>query len=265
VVSTRPIQEPGAGREPALPQPSGDRAQAQRELAAMKAEHGGGSGGGRLRAAVFGINDGLVTNASLVVGVAAAATGRQAVILAGVAGLVAGAFSMGAGEYISVRTQRELFEARIASERRRLREHAAAERHEVAVIFRAKGLAAQDAERVAEHVMADPEVALDLMAREELGLNPEDLGSPTGVAISSFLAFAIGGAAPLLPYIVLDGSAAMLAALVLAGIALVAVGAATARLSERSLLLGALRSLAVGGLATAVTYLVGRVVGTVVR
>jgi vacuolar iron transporter family protein len=248
----------------AMKQALDDRAQALRELAAMKAEHGGGGGGGRLRAAVFGINDGLVSNASLVVGVAAA-TGRQAVILAGVAGLVAGAFSMGAGEYISVRTQRELFEARIASERRRLREQAAAERHEVAVIFRAKGLAAQDAERVADHVMADPEVALDFMAREELGLNPEDLGSPMGVAISSFLAFSVGAVVPLVPYVVLDGSAALLAALVLAGIALLAVGAATARLSERSLLLGAARSLAVGTMATAVTYVVGRVVGTVVH
>ena len=136
----------------------------------------------QLRAAVFGANDGLVSNAALVIGVAAAEPGRQMVLLAGIAGLVAGAFSMAAGEYISMRVQREVFESRIALERREIGRAPAAEREEVSVIFQAKGLPQADAERVADHVMADPDVALDLMAREELGLNPDDLGSPWGAA-----------------------------------------------------------------------------------
>ena len=143
---------------------------------------GGRVEGHLLHAAIFGINDGLVTNASLVVGVAAAEPGRQVVILAGTAGLVAGAFSMAAGEYISMSVQREMFESQIALERRELHDDPEGERAEVAVIFRAKGLPAEDADRIADHVMAQPEVALDLMAREELGLNPDDLGSPWGAA-----------------------------------------------------------------------------------
>jgi vacuolar iron transporter family protein len=241
------------------------RARAQQELAAMKAEHADTSRGGRLRAAVFGLNDGLVTNASLVVGVAAASSERQAVILAGVAGLVAGAVSMAAGEYISVRTQRELFESRLDAERRQLRERPEAERREATIIFRAKGVPPEDAERLADQVMADPEVALDLMAREELGLIPDDLGSPVTVAFSSFVSFALGAALPLLPYIMLSGMPAMIGALVLAVAALAALGATTARLSGRSPLRGILRAVGIGVLGTGVTYLVGRLVGTVVQ
>src|SRR5215468_10565377 len=191
------------------------RQDAMRELLRMKEHHARSSGGGRLRAAVFGVNDGLVTNASLVVGVAAADPGRHVVILAGIAGLVAGAFSMAAGEFISMSVQRELFEAQIALERKELQEDPEGERHEVAVMFRAKGIDAEDAERIADKVMAQPEVALDLMAREELGLNPDDLGSPWGAAMSSFLAFAAGAVIPLVPYALLSGSAAMLVSLAL--------------------------------------------------
>src|SRR5690242_17961793 len=182
------------------------RREALKKLSQMKEQHGRGTGGGRLRAAIFGINDGLVTNASLVVGVAAADPGRQVVILAGIAGLVAGAFSMAAGEYISMSVQREVFESQIALERRELREEPDHEREEISVMFRAKGLPDSDAERIADHVMSQPEVALDLMAREELGLNPDDLGSPWGAATSSFIAFAVGASVPLLPYIVLGGT-----------------------------------------------------------
>ena len=138
------------------------REQALRDLQQLKEHHSGtASGGGRLRAAIFGINDGLVTNASLVVGVAAAEPGRQVVILAGIAGLVAGAVSMAAGEYISMSVQREVFESEIAREGRELRDSPAAEREEVAVMFRAKGLPDEDAERIADHVMEEPSVALD--------------------------------------------------------------------------------------------------------
>jgi VIT1/CCC1 family predicted Fe2+/Mn2+ transporter len=241
------------------------RARAQQELAAMKAEHEDTSRGGRMRAAVFGLNDGLVTNASLVVGVAAANTGKASVILAGVAGLVAGAVSMAAGEYISVGTQRELFESRLEAERRQLRERPEAERREATIIFRAKGVPAEDAERLADQVMADPEVALDLMAREELGLIPEDLGSPITVALSSFISFSIGAALPLLPFLMLDGTAAMICALILAAAALAALGAITARLSGRSVMRGIMRAVAIGALGTGVTYLIGRAIGSVIQ
>src|SRR5919199_1665224 len=191
------------------------------ELIRIKEHHAQtGSAGGRLRAAIFGINDGLVTNASLVMGVAAAAPDRKAVLLAGIAGMVAGAFSMAAGEYISMSVQREVFESRIALERQELQDDPEGERHEVAVIFRAKGLPAEDAERIADHVMQQPEVALDLLAREELVLNPDDLGSPWGAAISSFLAFAVGAVVPLVPFVLSEGRTALVSALVLAGLGL---------------------------------------------
>jgi VIT1/CCC1 family predicted Fe2+/Mn2+ transporter len=227
----------------------------------MKEKHARGTGGGRLRAAIFGINDGLVTNASLVVGVAAAEPGRQVVILAGIAGLVAGAFSMAAGEYISMSVQRELFEAQIALERQELADNPEWERQEVAIIFRAKGLSAEDSERIADHIMAQPEVALDLMAREELGLNPDDLGSPWGAAISSFLAFALGAVVPLLPYAVADGGTALVFALALAGLVLGMVGWMTAQFTDRPRLFGALRALLIGAVATGVTYVIGHLVG----
>jgi VIT1/CCC1 family predicted Fe2+/Mn2+ transporter len=244
--------------------PTTSREDAVRKLHEMKEHHAHGTAGGRLRAAIFGINDGLVTNASLVVGVAAAEPGRQVIILAGIAGLVAGAFSMAAGEYISMATQRELFEAQIALERRELKEDPEWEREEVAIIFRAKGLPPDDAERIADHVMAQPEVALDLMAREELGLNPDDLGSPFGAASSSFVSFAVGAAIPLLPYVVAAGNIAMIGALGLAALTLVVVGGLTALLSQRPIWFGSLRALGLGALATGVTYVVGRLIGVAV-
>src|SRR5207248_7272742 len=129
----------------------------------------------------------------------------------------------------------------IARESRELRDSPAEEREEISVMFRAKGLPEDDAERIADHVMAQPDVALDLMAREELGLNPDDLGSPWGAATSSFLAFAAGAAVPLVPYIVLGGVSAMIASLALAGVVITGVGGMTARLTQRSVVFGALR------------------------
>ncbi len=240
------------------------RQEAVRELLRMKEHHAQGTGGGRLRAAIFGINDGLVTNARLVVGVAAAEPGRQVVVLAGIAGMVAGAFSMAAGELISMSVQRELFQSQIALERRELEQDPEGERHEVAVMFRAKGLEPDEAERIADSVIAQPDVALDLMAREELGLNPDDLGSPWGAATSSFVSFAAGAAVPLLPYIFLGGAPAMLWSLALAALMLMTVGGITARLTHRSLSFGALRALVIGAVATGVTYVVGRIVGVAV-
>ncbi len=237
------------------------RQRALLRLAEIQSAHDGHARGGSLRASIFGVNDGLVSNASLVIGVAAANPGPSFVILAGVAGLVAGAFSMAAGEYISMKVQREVFESQIALERNELDERPDAEMEELQVIFEAKGVPPEDAARIAGHIMADPEVALALMAREELQLNPDDLGSPWRAAGGSFVAFCLGAVLPILPFIFATGYTALLVSLAVTGVALLTVGSFTARLTRRSLLFGGLRMLGIGGVATAVTYLVGRVVG----
>jgi VIT1/CCC1 family predicted Fe2+/Mn2+ transporter len=221
----------------------------------------GGVRGGRLRAAVFGINDGLVSNASLVIGVAAANPPQNVVVLAGLAGLVAGAFSMAAGEYISVRVQREMYEALIESERREIDEDPEHELFEASVILQARGVPPKFADEVAAHVMADREAALDMMTRDELGLNPDDLGSPWGAAASSFGAFAIGAALPVLPYLFLASPVAFWVALTLAGIALAAVGALSSWLTDLPPWRGALRMVVIGALAVGVTYVIGRLLG----
>ena len=167
-------------------------------------------GGGNLRAAVFGVNDGLVSNASLILGVAGASSDARLVLVSGVAGLAAGAFAMAAGEYVSVRSQRELFEYQIGLERDELKQYPEAEAQELALIYTAKGLPQKEANRLAKQIVADPEHALDTLAREELGLNPADLGSPIGAAVSSFLAFGLGAAIPLLPFALASASNAML-------------------------------------------------------
>src|SRR5215813_6993709 len=171
--------------------------------------HRGLGGGGNLRAAVFGINDGLVSNASLIFGVAGASPDVSVVLLTGVAGLTAGAFAMAAGEFVSVRSQRELFEYQIGLERAELKEYPEAEAQELALIYAAKGLPTKEAKRLANKLVADPAHALDTLAREELGLNPEELGSPIGAAISSFLSFAAGALLPLLPYMLGGGALAL--------------------------------------------------------
>lgn len=220
-----------------------------------------GSGGGSLRAGVFGINDGLVSNLSLVMGVAGAAPGREFIILAGLAGLLAGAFSMASGEYISMRVQRELFEREIDIERAELEESPDEEREELALIYRAKGIPAAEAERVASRLVADKQIALDTLAREEVGLDPRELGSPWGAALTSFAMFAAGAALPVLPYLVLVGPPAFFGSVALSGLALLVVGALTALLTGRSLLLGAGRMLLIGAASAAVTFAVGRLLG----
>jgi VIT1/CCC1 family predicted Fe2+/Mn2+ transporter len=240
-----------------------ERARALRELARIRDQNVGAPGakGGWLRASVFGVNDGLISNLSLVAGVSAAASDPHFIVLAGLAGLVAGAFSMGAGEYVSVRAQREVFESLIAQERWRLRNRSDEERHEVSVIYRAKGIPAADAERLADHIMTDPAIALDLMAREELGLDPDQLGSPWGAAIGSFISFAVGATLPVVPYFLFAPGPALLVALALCAVALFAVGALTAHLSRRPPLFGGVRMLFIGALAAGVTYLVGHLIG----
>ena len=216
---------------------------------------------GSLRAAVFGINDGLVSNTALVMGFAGSGAASQAILLAGVAGLLAGAFSMGAGEYVSVSSQRELFEREIGLEAEELRDKPEEERRELALIYRAKGLDPAAADEIAEQIMRDRRAALDTMAREELGLDPDDLGSPWGVAASSFASFSIGAFVVVLPYLLTAGTAALVSALVLAGLALVAVGAGIGVLAGRGLVRGAVRQLIVGGLAAGATFLIGQLIG----
>jgi VIT1/CCC1 family predicted Fe2+/Mn2+ transporter len=223
--------------------------------------HRGLSGGGNLRAAVFGVNDGLISNASLILGVAGANADAATILLTGVAGLVAGAFSMAAGEYVSVRSQREMYEYQIGLEREELAEYPAEEAHELALIYEARGIESTEALRMATQIIADPERALDTLAREELGLNPDDLGSPWGAALFSFISFAVGSAIPLLPFLFGVGGARLQAAIVLTAIALFAVGATLSLFTGRGALMSGARMLAIGAAAGGVTYSLGKLLG----
>ena len=223
--------------------------------------HRGVSGGGNLRAAVFGVNDGLVSNASLILGVAGASANNSIILLSGVAGLLAGAFSMAAGEYVSVRSQREMFEHQIGLECDELAQYPEEEAEELALIYAARGLAREDALKLAKAIIADPAQALDTLAREELGLNPEELGSPWGAAIFSFLSFAAGALAPLLPFLALGGDRALPVSIGITALALFAVGAAISLFTGRSALRDGLRMLAIGAAAGGLTYAIGRMLG----
>jgi VIT1/CCC1 family predicted Fe2+/Mn2+ transporter len=216
---------------------------------------------GTFRAAVFGVNDGLVSNLSLVMGVAGASADTRYVLLAGVAGLLAGAFSMAAGEYVSMRAQRELFENQIEIEKRELAEDPQGEQKELELIYRSKGLPDAAAAKLASQMMEDPDIALDTHAKEELGLNIRELGSPWGAAASSFVSFVIGASVPVIPYILFASSTAFMTSLVLSAFALLAVGAMISSYTGRSALISALRMLLIGFCAAAVTYVVGRVIG----
>jgi len=241
-VSSHPVQEPG---------------------------HRSGNSG-TIRAAVLGGNDGLVSNFSLVMGVAGGVDNPDIIVIAGVAGLLAGAFSMAAGEYVSMRSQREIYEHQIGLEKAELEEWPEEEEEELAMIYEAKGLPRKDAERVAAHLMANPELALDTMVREELGLNPDDLGAPWAAAISSFVAFAAGALLPILPYLLGaaggaaggTGGQALLLSAIVSGIGLFLVGAAVALASGRGVMFGGMRMVLIGGAAAAVTYGIGTLIGT---
>ena len=217
---------------------------------------------GALRAAIFGISDGLVSNTALVMGFAGSGVDRGTVLFAGVAGLLAGAFSMAAGEYVSVASQTDLFRRELALEERELREKPLEEQRELELLYRAKGLDADTAKKTAEKIMADPKTALDTLAREELGLDPDELGNPKRVAASSFAAFAVGAAVPVIPYFFLSGLTALFVAVTLAVIAMLVVGGTVGRVSGLGVARSAARQLLVGGGAAAVTYIVGRLVGT---
>jgi VIT1/CCC1 family predicted Fe2+/Mn2+ transporter len=223
--------------------------------------HRGFGTGGNLRAAVFGVNDGLVSNLSLILGVAGASSNSGLILLSGIAGLLAGAFSMAAGEYVSVRSQREMYEYQIGLEQAELKEYPDEEAEELALIYAARGMNKEDARELARRTIADPRLALDTLAREELGLNPEDLGSPWGAALSSFFSFGAGALVPLAPFLFARGEGALVAAVVITGVALFGVGATISLFTGRSAVRDGLRMLAIGGGAGAITYLLGTLLG----
>jgi VIT1/CCC1 family predicted Fe2+/Mn2+ transporter len=220
-----------------------------------------GMGGNNLRAAVFGANDGLVSNASLILGVAGAAGEGRLVLVSGVAGLLAGAFSMAAGEYVSVSSQREMFEHQIGAERDELRQYPAEEAAELSLIYQARGLGKEDADRMAGQIIANPEYALDALAREELGLDPGSLGSPVGAAVFSLFSYAAGAMVPLAPFIVWSGRSALLTAVGLTSAALFGIGAAISLFTGRRALRGGLRMLLIGAAAAGATFSIGHLLG----
>jgi VIT1/CCC1 family predicted Fe2+/Mn2+ transporter len=226
------------------------------------ASHRGSGRSGGLRAAVFGVNDGLVSIACLVLGVAGASSEAGLILLTGVAGLLAGAFSMAAGEYISMRSQREMFEYQIGLEREELAQYPDEEAGELALIYQARGMEQEEAMALAKRMIADPEMGLDVLAREELGLNPEELGSPWTAAISSFFAFVTGGTVPLLPYLLGVERDALLIAILITLLALFGIGTVLSLFTGRNAIWGGLRMLAIGSTAGAVTYFIGGLLGT---
>ncbi len=230
-------------------------------LEQMRAERHRTGGAGNLRAAVFGVNDGLVSNTSLILGVAGAGAAADVILLSGLAGLLAGAFSMAAGEYVSVRSQREFHEYQITLEREELDQYPQEEAAELALIYQAKGIAEVEARRMAQNLINDPDRALDTLVREELGLNPDDLGSPWGAALSSFLAFAFGALIPVLPYLLLSGHTAFEGVMAASGISLFGVGAALSLFTGKHALLGGLRMLGIGAAAGLATWYIGGALG----
>jgi VIT1/CCC1 family predicted Fe2+/Mn2+ transporter len=218
--------------------------------------------GGGARAAVFGLSDGLVTNISLVLGVAGASPGGQIVRLVGVAGLVAGAFSMGAGEYLSMSAQRELLQRELDVERESLSQSPEGEAQELLGMYEERGIAPAVARDMVHEVMADPELALETHAREELGISPNNLGSPLQAAASSFVSFAIGAFIPLVPWLITSGTAAIVASIVLTAVASLAVGVVLATFTQRSKVRSALRQLGITAVAAGVTYGIGRAIGS---
>ncbi|WP_407702511.1 VIT1/CCC1 transporter family protein [Streptomyces niger] len=218
--------------------------------------------GGWLRPAVFGAMDGLVSNLALMTGVAGGSVSQQTLVITGLAGLAAGAFSMAAGEYTSVASQRELVQAELDVERRELRKHPKDEQAELAALYESRGVEPALAREVAAQLSKDPEQALEIHAREELGVDPSDLPSPIVAAVSSFGSFALGALLPVLPYLL--GASALWPAVVLALLGLFGCGAVVARVTARSWWYSGLRQLALGGAAAGVTYVLGTLFGTAV-
>ena len=216
---------------------------------------------GGYRAAVFGVSDGLVSNVALILGVAGASSGQELVRIAGLAGLIAGAVSMAAGEYISMQAQRELLERELEMERR---EHVRNPEHEVeelAEIYESRGMDAETAREMATNIMDDPEKALEVHAREEMGIDPNELGNPVFAATTSFISFALGAVLPLLPWFFGGGNGAIVGSIALGVVGAVLVGGALALATSRSIVRGSLRQLVIAAAAAAITFGIGSAVG----
>lgn len=233
-----------------------------------RAERHGRWGSGRARAAIFGLSDGLVSNMGLVAGIAGASEGADAVLVGGVAGLVAGAFSMAVGEYVSMKANSELAERELAIERREIEHDREGETRELAGIYVARGVDPADADQLAQIMMADDERALQTHAREELGIDPDQLGSPVGASLASFAAFAVGAAIPLLPWLFASGSdasaALVVASLVLGLVAAFVLGALIGRRTGHGVLRTAIRQVGWATAAFVATYAIGSALGTAV-
>jgi len=219
--------------------------------------------GGWLRPAVFGAMDGLVTNVSLIAGVGGAGVTAKAVVVTGLAGLAAGAFSMATGEYVSVSSQNELIAAEVSKEKHELEHHPEAERRELAAVFRRRGVDADLADKVARQVSTHPEEALRMHVREELGVDHHELPSPYVAAAASLVTFAVGALIPLLPYLL--GFKSLAAALVLSGVAAFTGGGLVSRVTNRPFWFGALRQLTLAAFAAGLTYAIGKGVGSVIH
>ncbi len=229
------------------------------EITKSETWHRGGAG--TLRAIVFGASDGLVSNLSLVMGIAGATSETSIILLSGIAGLLAGAFSMAAGEYISVRSQVEVLERQIALERAELAAIPDEEFEELVAIYRSKGLPEDDARRFAEHIFQDPEVALQTLVREELGLDQDGISSPWSAAGGSFLAFTVGAIIPVIPFLFGGGDLVLLVSFGMSMAALFLLGALVSLLTGRNMVFSGLRQVGIGAAAAIVTYMVGRLIG----
>lgn len=215
-----------------------------------------------LRPAVFGGSDGLVSNLALVMGVAGATADNDAIVIAGIAGLLAGAFSMAVGEYISVRSQHELFESQHRLQERQLEEDEPGERAILEGIYRTRGFTPDEARSIVTTLFATPDRALESMLRDEVGLDPRTIGDPWAAAVSSFVAFVSGAIIPLLPFVLLDDTPALVGGVVLSLGALFLLGLGVSFLTKRPPLRCGLRQLGLGGIAALVTYLIGQAIGT---
>lgn len=233
-------------------------------LAQLEGRHRA-AGGNALRAAVLGANDGLVSNLSLIMGVAGAVTQGNEIVIAGMAGLLAGACSMAMGEWISVQSSRELYERQIKIEAAELAHAPQEEQEELALIYQAKGLPQAQAEAFAAKLVADKDSALDTLAREELGIDPQELGgSALEAAATSFVLFAIGAVIPLFPFLILTGIPAIVVSVVVSTIGLFGIGAGITLMTGRSVLFSGTRMVLIGLAAALVTFIIGRIIGVTI-
>jgi len=214
--------------------------------------------GNNIRAAVFGINDGLISNTSLILGIAGAHAGNTVILISGVAGLLAGACSMAAGEYISVRSQREMLEYQLELEKSELEIYPEEEAEELSLIYQARGIPKDEADKISYILIQDPKKALETLAREELGINPDDLASPEGAALASFFSFGMGAFIPLIPFLISKTSETnIIVMILLTGLSLFCVGGLLSIFTQRNMIFSGLRMLMIGAMAGILTYLIG--------